>query len=55
VLKKLGVPPRDAQVTLARLAVGLETCTREDRQAQREARLKVSRLPGTNRRCKPPN
>jgi integrase len=39
LLKKLGVPARDAQLILghSRLAVTLEIYTHEDRQAKREA------------------
>jgi len=44
LLKKLGVPARDAQIILghSRLAVTLEIYTHEDRQAQREALGKIS-------------
>ena len=44
LLKNLGVPSRDAQIILghSRLAVTLEICTYEDRQAQREALGKIS-------------
>jgi len=44
LLKNLGVPARDAQIILghSRLAVTLEICTHEDRQAQREALGKIS-------------
>jgi integrase len=44
LLKNLGVPARDAQIILGHsgLAVTLEIYTHEDRQAQRDALLKVS-------------
>lgn len=44
LLKNLGVPARDAQLILghSRLAVTLEIYTHEDRQAQRDALVKIS-------------
>jgi integrase len=44
LLKKLGVPARDAQLIFghSRLAVTLEICTHEDREGQRDALGKIS-------------
>ena len=48
LLKKLGVPARDAQIILghSRLAITLEIYTHEDRQAQREALDRISAVLG---------
>jgi integrase len=51
LLKNLGVPARDAQLILghSRLAVTLEICTHEDRQAQRDALGRISAALGHGR------